>query len=165
MCQHGHLPQALQIWALRMTPPVQQALVACGHGQASLLPQCPPCCMQSGWVDIVSLLVIITNTAVMASQSYPGSPQWQVVSDYLNVAFCLYFTAELLVKLLASSIRSFARDRMNQFDALVVAASLVEVVMFLVPGDETSECRMCLSVRACIPSACTSQRLQLNCCA
>jgi hypothetical protein len=67
-----------------------------------------------------------------------------VVSDYLNVAFCLYFTLELLVKLLASSVRAFARDRMNQFDALVVAASLVEVVMFLVPGDETSECLVCL---------------------
>lgn len=85
-------------------------------------------------------MVIITNTAVMASQSYPGNPDWQTVSDYLNVACCLYFTLELLIKLLASSFKAFIRDRMNQFDALVVAASLVEVVMFLVPGDETSKC-------------------------
>jgi hypothetical protein len=103
------------------------------------------CCLQSGWVEIVSLVVIITNTAVMASQSHPGNPQWQVISNYLNVGFCLYFTLELLVKLMAASIRMFIRDRMNQFDVLVVAASLVEVVMFLVPGDETSElcCSTC----------------------
>jgi hypothetical protein len=106
----------------------------------------PGCYLQSGWVEIVSLVVIITNTAVMASQSYPGSPQWQVISDYLNVGFCLYFTLELLVKLMASSIRMFIKDRMNQFDLLVVAASLVEMVMFLVPGDETSE--LCCNTHA-----------------
>lgn len=92
-------------------------------------------------MEIASLVVIISNTAVMASQSYPGNPDWQNISDYLNVAFCCYFTVELLVKLLASGARAFIRDRMNQFDTLVVAASLVEMVMFLVPGNEGSEWR------------------------
>lgn len=95
--------------------------------------------LQTGWLEIVSLVVIVTNTAVMASASYPGNPQWQAASDILNVAFCCYFALELLVKLLGVGLKAFVRDRMNQFDALVVAASLVEVVMFLLPGDETSE--------------------------
>lgn len=95
---------------------------------------------QSGWLEIVSLAVIITNTAVMASQSYPGNPQWQVASDYLNVAFCFYFILELLVKLLGVGPRAFVRDKMNLFDALVVAASLVEVGMFLIPGGDSCKC-------------------------
>lgn len=97
-------------------------------------------CLQSGWLDIVSLVVIITNTAVMASQSYPGNPQWQVASDYLNVAFCFYFILELLVKLLGVGPRAFVRDKMNLFDALVVAASLVEVALCLMPGVDSCKC-------------------------
>lgn len=110
------------------------------------------CLLQSGWVEIVSLVVIISNTAVMASQSYPGNPDWQTVSDYLNVAFCCYFTVELLVKLVGSGWKAFIRDRMNQFDALVVAASLVEMVMFLLPGDDTCKCgrRSCMGLACCL---------------
>ena len=74
----------------------------------------PHVSVQSGWVEIASLVVIISNTAVMASQSYPENPHWVMVSDYLNVAFCCYFTLELLVKLLASGPKAFIRDRMNQ---------------------------------------------------
>lgn len=85
-------------------------------------------------------MVIISNTAVMASQSYPGNPDWQNISDYLNVGFCCYFTVELLVKLMGSGPRVFIRDRMNQFDALVVVASLVEMGMFLAPGDDACKC-------------------------
>jgi len=106
-------------------------------------------------VEIVSLVVIITNTAVMASASYPGNPRWQEASDRLNVAFCCYFVLELLVKLLGSGFRVFVRDRMNQFDTLVVAASLVEVVMFLLPGDETS--KLSLLWPAC-SSACVADQ-------
>jgi hypothetical protein len=100
----------------------------------------PAAWLQSGWLEIVSLVVIITNTAVMASQSYPGNPQWQVASDNLNVAFCFYFILELLVKLLGVGPGSFVRDKMNLFDALVVAASLVEVAMFLMPGVDSCKC-------------------------
>lgn len=100
--------------------------------------------MQSGWLEISSLAVIVTNTAVMASHSYPENPQWLIVSDCLNVAFCFYFSMELLVKLHGVGLRAFARDKMNLFDALVVAASLVEVVMYLLPGDETS--RICIGM-------------------
>lgn len=101
------------------------------------------CCVQGGWLEIVSLVVIITNTAVMASQSWPINPQWSVASDYLNVAFSCYFVLELTIKLLGAGVRPFLRDRMNQFDALVVAASLVEVAMFLMPGDNTSKLLGC----------------------
>lgn len=83
--------------------------------------------------------MIITNTAVMASQSYPSNPGWQVASDYLNVGFCFYFVLELLIKLMGVGFQAFIRDRMNQFDGLVVVASLIEGTIFLLPGDETSE--------------------------
>jgi hypothetical protein len=95
--------------------------------------------LKSGWLELASLAVIVTNTAVMASHSYPGDPAWQAASDCLNVAFSLYFVAELCVKVLGAGARAFLGDRMNQFDALIVAASLVEVVVFLLPGDDSSE--------------------------
>jgi hypothetical protein len=108
-------------------------------------------------LEIVSLVVIISNTAVMASQSYPGNADWQNISDYLNVGFCCYFTVELLVKLMGSGPKAFIRDRMNQFDALVVAASLVEMAMFLAPGDDACECGcwwLCMRLHVLLKHGC-----------
>lgn len=99
-----------------------------------------PCCvLQSGWFSLLSLFMIIANTAVMAAASYPMDPAWAAASETLNISFTFYFAMELLVKLTGLGPRRYIKDRMNQFDALVVAASLVEVALLLAPGDDSSE--------------------------
>jgi hypothetical protein len=97
---------------------------------------------QSGWFSLLSLFMIIANTAVMAAASYPMDPAWAHASETLNIAFTFYFAGELLLKLVGLGPRRYIKDRMNQFDALVVAASLVEVVLLLVPGDDAGD-RLC----------------------
>jgi hypothetical protein len=89
--------------------------------------------------------MILANTAVMAAASYPMDPAWASASETLNISFTFYFVGELLVKLVGLGPRCYIRDRMNQFDALVVAASLVEVALLLAPGDDGSECSTCRS--------------------
>jgi hypothetical protein len=95
--------------------------------------------VQSGWFSLLSLFMIIANTAVMAAASYPMDPAWASASETLNISFTFYFAGELLVKLAGLGPRRYIKDRMNQFDALVVAASLVEVLLLLAPGDDAGD--------------------------
>ena len=81
-----------------------------------------------------NLLVILANTGVMAAVSYPMDPDWDAVDNYLNYAFTVYFVLELFVKVVALGPKRYIKDRMNQFDALVVVASLVELAVHLAPG-------------------------------
>ncbi|KAF6257951.1 Ion transport protein-domain-containing protein [Scenedesmus sp. NREL 46B-D3] len=100
-----------------------------------------PDCL-SGWFSLLSLLMIVANTAVMAAASYPMDPAWESASETLNISFTFYFAGELLLKLVGLGPRRYIRDRMNQFDALVVAASLAEVALLLAPGDDAGASSM-----------------------
>lgn len=62
------------------------------------------------------------------------SSSWSTISELMNVAFSVYFALELVLKVIAMGPRAYIKDRMNQFDALVVLASVVEIIMMLVPG-------------------------------
>jgi hypothetical protein len=94
---------------------------------------------QSGWFSLLSLFMIIANTAVMAAASYPMDPAWAHASEVLYIALTFYFAGEPLLKLVGLGPQRYIKDRMNQFDALVVAASLVEVVLLLMPGDDAGD--------------------------
>lgn len=85
------------------------------------------------------MAVILANTAVMSATRYPEDPSWTAASETLNMAFTFYFLVELLVKLMGLGPRQYIKDRLNQFDALVVLASLVEVGFVLSPGNDASK--------------------------
>lgn len=119
--------------------------------------------MQNGWFGLVNILVILANTAVMATTSYPMDPSWSNASETVNVAFSIYFAAELVLKVIAMGPRAYIKDRMNQFDALVVAASLLEIAMMLAPGANQSEYwhSSCTSCLVALCQACSHSNLRL----
>lgn len=55
------------------------------------------------------------------------------------MAFSIYFAVELLLKMIGLGFKGALRDRMSQFDALVVVASLVEIALMLTPGADGCE--------------------------
>jgi len=75
----------------------------------------------------------------MASVSYPISPTWDHIDDALNLAFTCWFTAEMVIKLVGLGFRGYCRDSLNNFDAVVVLASLVEVILSYLPAVHSSE--------------------------
>lgn len=96
-------------------------------------------CLQSSGFQWFNVLVILANTGVMAATSYPIEPKWDYINGFINYGFTAYFTLEMLLKWAALGPVSYFRKRINQFDALVVAASLAELIVDLLPGS-TSEC-------------------------
>lgn len=83
--------------------------------QGALLPTLPPPTLQSYGFQWLNLLIIIANTGVMASVSYPMSPAWDHADNYLNLAFTCWFAAEMLVKLMGTGFKGYFRSGMNRW--------------------------------------------------
>lgn len=77
------------------------------------LPTHPP--VQSPLFTWSNLLVIIANTAVMASVSYPMADSWNAIDDSINLAFTCWFAAEMVVKLVGLGWRGYFKAGMNRY--------------------------------------------------
>lgn len=74
------------------------------------------------------MLIIVMNTIMLAFDRYPEPPDDQQFIFYIfNIVFTVIFGLEVLIKILALSIRGFLRDRFNIFDTLVVIISVIEL--------------------------------------
>lgn len=62
----------------------------------------------------MNLLIILANTGVMASASYPPNPAWDAVDDWVNLGFTAWFAAEMGVKVLGLGFKAYMRDTMNR---------------------------------------------------
>jgi Na+-transporting methylmalonyl-CoA/oxaloacetate decarboxylase gamma subunit len=80
--------------------------------------------------NTVVMTIIIMNTIILAFDRYPEPPAGQMeVYNYFNIVFTIIFSIEVIIKLVAFSIRGFIRDRFNIFDALVVLISIIELTV------------------------------------
>lgn len=82
--------------------------------------------------NIAVFLLIIGNTIVLASNSYPQSFEKEDRLNVLNDFFTWAFTVELLIKMCALGFKNYIRDNFNQFDCVVVILSLIDFTMGLV---------------------------------
>lgn len=48
-----------------------------------------------------------------------------------------YFTIEMIIKIIGLGLKGYLRDRMNTFDAVIVIASLIEIAVRVIPGNES----------------------------
>lgn len=84
--------------------------------------------------EAVMVAIIVANAVVLGLQTYVDGHQ--DLFDGANTAFLWVYIAEIAIRLQhAGSVRAYARDRWNMFDAAVVAVSIIpgirEVVMLL----------------------------------
>jgi Ion transport protein len=74
------------------------------------------------------MCVILGNTAILALDKYPlWDPQSSANFDLVNFAFTMFFTMEMVLKLLGSGVRGYFRDKLNAFDCFVVTISVLDV--------------------------------------
>ena len=73
--------------------------------------------------------MIVWNTFVLASDSFPADKQYEEMANYLNTYFTYCFLAEMLIKLLGLGVVEYAKDKFNLFDAAIVLISMVEIAL------------------------------------
>merc|ERR1711871_711271 len=76
---------------------------------------CYAICQNPNFETFILVLVII-NSAVMASEHYPGSltgDSWTAMLDIINYAFVGIFTIEMIIKLIGLGPRSYFHDPWN----------------------------------------------------
>ncbi|PNH08113.1 Sodium channel protein type 4 subunit alpha [Tetrabaena socialis] len=77
--------------------------------------------------------LIIVNTVVMCINWFRMPASVEAATNYINYALTIYFLVELLIKLTAFGFRKYFSDGMNIFDSLVVAISMTELLLDLIP--------------------------------
>ena len=78
---------------------------------------------------IVVTLSIILNTVAMSMDRYPIDEKENQVLEEINSITTWVFVGELIIKVLGLGVKAYVSDSMNQFDAIVVIISIVEIVL------------------------------------
>ena len=79
------------------------------------------------WQEL-TVLVIVANTVIMASEFASMSDSLVHAFSYCNYAFTAYFAVEMALKLIGEGVATYVGNNMNNFDAVVVTISLAEIV-------------------------------------
>ena len=74
-------------------------------------------------------LLIILNTVVLATDSYPENEALTTEAEMANSFFTWCFAAEMIIKLLGLGVKEYTRDGFNLFDAAVVILSMIEIAI------------------------------------
>ena len=80
-------------------------------------------------LEALTSVLIVFNTAVMASEYWGETDSHAHASNYINYALTAYFAAEMLVKMTGVGFRRYFADSFNGFDCFVVVLSLTEIIL------------------------------------
>ena len=79
--------------------------------------------------NIIILVLILTNTYILADYTFDESETKADVKELLDKFFVAAFTIEFIFKLVGLGCKHFFADKFNIFDALIVFISLLEVIL------------------------------------
>lgn len=106
------------------------------------IPQWRLCCfmlVSHPFFHLGIMLLILLNTVVLAIDHYPMDQGLARQLEIVNFALTLSFAVEMVLKLIGLGPWLYAQDAFNLFDAVIVVASLVEVIVvppgFLTPAE------------------------------
>nr|XP_034326571.1 sodium channel protein para isoform X12 [Crassostrea gigas] len=86
------------------------------------------------FVDLFITICILANTAFMAADQHPKSPELTEILQNGNYVFTAIFASEAFLKLIALSPMYYFRDGWNCFDFLIVFLSFLEMALDGVSG-------------------------------
>lgn len=86
------------------------------------------------FVDLFITICILANTAFMAADQHPKSPELTEILKNGNFVFTAIFASEAFLKLIALSPMNYFRDGWNCFDFLIVFLSFLEMALDGVSG-------------------------------
>ena len=73
--------------------------------------------------------MITLNTVTLSMDRYPIEPKEAQTLETINNYCTWIFVAELVIKVLGLGIHTYVSDSLNQFDAVVVIISIVEIIL------------------------------------
>ena len=80
------------------------------------------------WFDAMIIFAISLNTICLALDKDDPYPAWfELLQKILNYCFTFIFTAEALLKIIGLGVKPYIREPMNQFDLIIVIASVLEL--------------------------------------
>ena len=77
------------------------------------------------------MVLIIINTVVLALDSYPIDAANDILFNKINTALTWLFFSEMVLKLIGLGVTTYARDRYNIFDSVVVVITVAENIVDL----------------------------------
>jgi len=77
----------------------------------------------------IIVFCILLNTVTLSLDMYPERPTLALVLEIINFVLSTVFAIELFIKLPTLGFRTYVKDPFNVFDAFVVAASVVDVIV------------------------------------
>lgn len=83
--------------------------------------------MVNEWFNFAIFLLIIGNTAVIASYKSGQSEETAHVLDLCNLIFSTIFLVEMILKLLGLGFKEYLSDNYNILDAIIVAVSVLDI--------------------------------------
>lgn len=86
--------------------------------------------MKSKYMSTLMILLVLLNTACLASDHYGISSSHAYFLKTINSILTYIFTVELFFRIVGLGIYEFCRDKMNYFDSIVVVLSIVEIAVF-----------------------------------
>jgi len=81
------------------------------------------------WFNVLISLVILLNTAVLASDHYPSTPQFDSTGDKINFACTLLFILDMALRISGLGVFDYFSDRFNLFDSFLVFLGILELVL------------------------------------
>eukprot|EP00798_Chlamydomonas_sp_ICE-L_P013775 gene13775-19683_t len=91
----------------------------------------------NNWFKRVSVLNITLNAVLLGIYWFEMSAVLKEVFQYINAGLVSYFGIELIVNLVAFGPWTYLTQYSLAFDAIVIVASIVDMVINLVPGHST----------------------------
>ncbi|KAM8758869.1 sodium channel protein type 10 subunit alpha isoform 3-T3 [Rhynchonycteris naso] len=79
------------------------------------------------FAELTITLCIVVNTVFMAMEHYGMSPTFEIMFQIGNIVFTVFFTAEMVFKIIAFDPYYYLQKRWNIFDCIIVTVSLIEL--------------------------------------
>ena len=83
--------------------------------------------VHSATMEELTMLLIIANTVIMASDKYRLEESVSQSFEDCNYAFTAYFAVEMLLKMFGEGLGPYFRNKLNLFDFFVVTFSFVDI--------------------------------------
>ncbi|XP_078288605.1 sodium channel protein type 10 subunit alpha isoform X2 [Panthera onca] len=79
------------------------------------------------FAELTITLCIVVNTVFMAMEHHRMSPAFEAMLQIGNIVFTVFFTAEMVFKIIAFDPYYYFQKRWNIFDCIIVTVSLIEL--------------------------------------
>ncbi|KAF1773904.1 Voltage-dependent channel, four helix bundle domain [Phytophthora cactorum] len=79
--------------------------------------------------NVVQTILILLNTIILSLDQYPIDQKLNETVEKINFALTLAFFIEALLKVIGLGWKRWREDRYNQFDAVIVVVSTVEMIL------------------------------------